>query len=497
MGNKAVWTGFPLALAFLCSACTNEGNGEVSVEAPPRATTAAPRPTEQSIIAVPITADASMLQRAIEGAVPRTLWQINQHEPQCIAPQHVRVFGENVRVTPRIACTIIGEVTRGGLTLRGEGRDIVIDIPIRATVSARDVGGVLHGETATGSANVRARIRLDLQSNWRTRGRASIEYRWRQEPGIDFLGQRIRFTRQADRELAPVVHDLERMVEREIANLNLRGEAASAWRQAFTSLELNRENPPVWLRITPQRLAYSGIRLDGRRLHTNLALEAVTETFVGPRPSDLAATPLPALSRDMPAMQLDIRVPVIADYRELEPVLLRALVRRSAHPFVLPALGPITAQFERVQIYGTTDNRIAVGINVTARTQRLNNRQTHGTVWITAMPVNAAGSAEVSFTDIAISGDTDRITGDLLLQLARSPEFAPLIAAELTQNFTNDLSELETKIRRAVSRRHEGAFVIAVGIDRFEIGQISAFGDGLHLPARITGRADIALRSRN
>lgn len=483
-----------LPLGFMLAACSGESNDQVSVEAPPRATTQAPRPSERSIIAVPISADARMLQRAIENAIPRTLWQINQREPRCIAPQRVRVFGENIPVTPRISCTIVGQVTRGNLSLRGEGRDIVIDIPIRATVSARDVGGVLRGETATGSANVRARIRLDLQSDWRARGRASIEYRWRQEPGIDFLGQRIRFTHQADRELAPVIRDLERLVGREISSLNLRNDAASAWAQAFTSLQLNRENPPVWLRITPQRLAYGGFRLDRQRLHTNLTLEAVTETFVGPRPADPLATPLPALSRDLSAARLDVRVPVIADYAQLEPVILRALVRRSARPFVLPALGPVTARFERVTAYGTSGGRIAVGLNIVARTQALNNRETRGTVWVTAMPVNEPGSAIVRFTDIVVTGDTDRITGDLLLRLVNNENIAELIANELTQNFTNDLQELETKIRNAVRERREGAFVIHVTLRTFSTGQITAYGNGLFLPVGINGSADIGLR---
>ncbi len=481
------------AIGLLLAGCSGAGNDRITAEAPPRTTTQAPRPTEESVIAVPISADAALLQRTVDNAVPQTLWRINQREPRCVAPQRVRVFGERIPVTPRIACTIVGQVTRGRLSLRGEGRDIVIDIPIRATISARDVGGVLRGETATGAASVRVRIRLDLRRDWSTRGRASIEYRWRQEPGIDFLGQRIRFTRQADRALAPVIRDLEREVEREIARLNLRSDAARAWSGAFTALELNRENPPVWLRMTPRRIAYGGFRLDGRQLHTNLALEAVTETFVGQRPDDPPMTPLPALSREMPDTRLDVRVPVIADYAELEPVLLRALVRRSARPFVLPALGPIRARFERVTVYGTTGGRIAVGLDITARTERLNNRETRGTVWVTAMPVNDEGSAQVRFTDLAITGDTDRVTGDLLLQLARSEEMAPLIAAELTQNFTRDLTELEAKIRRAVSERREGAFVIGVTIDRFETGRIAAYGNGLYLPTRITGAADIRI----
>jgi hypothetical protein len=475
------------------SSCGTQ-DGAIEAPAPPRATDSAPRPTQRSVISVPISADAALLRRAIDRAVPRTLWTINQHEPRCVAPQRVRVFGESVPVTPRIACDIVGEVTRGQLTTAGDGHDIVITIPINARISARDVGGVLHGETATGSARVRARIRFDLQRDWRLRARASIEYAWTNPPHVNFLGQRIEFTRQADQRLAPVIQDLERQVQREIEQLNLRRDVASLWRQAFTSVELNRENPPVWMQITPQRVTYGGLRLDGRQLHTNLALEAVTATFVGDRPADPPSTPLPPLGRDMPDPRLNLFIPVIADYRELEPVLLRALRRRGQRPFNLPALGPLTAQFERVTIYGTTGNRIAVGIDLRARTERLNNRETVGTVWITAMPLNEEGSAEVSFSDLQVTGDTDRVTGDLLLQFANSPELSALISGELTQNFTRDLTDLEGKIRRAVDQRREGAFVIRTSINSFAIGRIAAYGNGLYLPVRVTGRADIRYR---
>src|SRR3546814_6974534 len=100
-----------------------------------------------------------MLKSALERAVPRTLWTIDRREKACVPPQRVKVFGKRVKVTPPIACTIVGKVTRGALRLRGEGQEIVVDVPLHAVISARDVGGVLKGETATGSAMAHARIR--------------------------------------------------------------------------------------------------------------------------------------------------------------------------------------------------------------------------------------------------------------------------------------------------------------------------------------------------
>ena len=467
---------------------------KTAVEAPPRATDKAPSPKQTSLIAVPIDASTASLRQALERAVPKTLWTINRRERACVKPQRVKLFGKKVKVTPAIACTIVGQVTRGDLRLRGEGKEFVVDVPLHARISARDVGGVLKGETATGAAMAHARVRIDLTPDWRTQGKARITYGWTKAPGIDFLGRRITFTDEADAKLKPVVASVEREVNREIAKIDIRGQAADIWRQAFTSLELNRENPPVWMRVTPQRILYGGYRLDGQRINLNLGLEAITESFVSGRPADPAPTPLPRLVRETPKPHFDVRVPVIADYAQLQPVVDRALAKRAARPFVLPKVGPMMVEFGKSTIYGAPGGRIAIGVDVDAKLKARTGAPTRGRIWMTATPINEPGSAEVSFTGLVINGDTDGVGGDLLILLGRSPEFAPLIAAALTQNFTHDLEELQGKIKRAVDQRREGAFLIRTRVDRFETGVIKAYGNGLYLPVRMVGGASVDYR---
>lgn len=474
----------------LLAACERKTN----VEPPPRATDKAPSPTQTSLIAVPINASTASLKQALERAVPKTLWTINQRERACVQPQRVKLFGKKVKVTPPIACTIVGQVTRGPLRLRGEGSEIVVDVPLNATISARDVGGVLKGETATGAAMAHARIRIELTPDWRTRGKARITYDWTEAPGIDFLGRRITFTDEADAKLKPVVRDVEREVAQEIAKIDIRRQAAEVWRQSFTALELNRENPPVWMRVTPQRILYGGYRIDGERINLDLGLEAITESFVSRRPGDPAPTPLPRLVREVPRAHLDVRVPVIADYAQLQPVVDRALAKRSKRPFDLPELGSMMVKFGKSTIYGAPGGRIAVGVDVEAKLANRPGAPTRGRIWMTAIPANRPGSAEVHFTGLSINGDTDGVGGDLLIVLGRSPGFAPLIAAALTQNFTRDLTELQGKIRRAVDQRREGPFVIRTRVDRFETGAIRAYGNGLYLPVRMVGGASVDYR---
>lgn len=452
-------------------------------------------PQHESTIAVPLDVDSALLLRELERAIPKTLWSINRHIDKCVPAQRVRLFKRNLKVTPSLGCDVIGTVTRSAIRLRGSGEDIIADVPIRATVAARDVGGFLKGKTATGSAMVHARIRVSLSKDWHPGATVKLSYGWTNPPGIDFLGQRITFTDKVDEKLAPIVRELERTLPREIAKLNIRTKVADAWRQSFTSLELNRENPPVWMRITPQRLSYGGYSLSGGKLRLRLGLTALTETFVGPRPADPAATPLPSLVREAPGSRLRFFIPVIADYAQLEPVILRALTKRSQRPFNLPGIGAVTGRFDNVVVYGTEGGRIAVGLTLTAR-RAGSAVDTHGMVWVTAKPVNAPGSLRVAFEDMQVRGNTDGIGGDILVQLAQNPQVADEIAESLTQNFARDFEKLLGKVQRAIVEKRAGNFIIRAEIGQVQTGSLYPAGQGLYLPLWTDGKARVEYRPR-
>ena len=460
-------------------------------QAPPRATDRIVVPPQRSVIAVPISAPLSGLSKALEAAVPRALWTIDQPGQVCVASKKVKILFAHIN-TPTIKCRIVGRVTRGPLALSGSGQTLVISMPLHAVVSAQDIGGVLKRETATADAHVRAIVRLDLASDWSPRGKISISYDWTDEPHIDFLGKRIEFTSKADARLKQVVARLEQTLPRELEKLSVRQHVADAWRSAFTSLNLNRANPPVWLRITPSALSYGGYSVVGNRLALRLGMTAVTETFVGPQPPDPPATPLPPLRRlDQPAGIVRFAIPVIADYHQLEPVLMKALVKRSARPFDVPGLGPISAQFGSVRMYGTTGGRIAVGITFSAK--RPGERASHGTVWLTALPLSQPDSRRVAFTDLSVTGVTDSTGSSLLLKLANAPVLADTLAEALTQNFAKDYDELLGKIGTALAEKRVGDFLLRAHIDDVHTGRLKATGEGVYLPVAGKGNAEIAL----
>ena len=485
MRNWAITAGLTLALGL--AACSRHGG------APPRATDAIKSEPQSSIIAVPIAADLSELSAALEREVPRQLWTIDQPGQVCVPARKVKVLFVKIK-TPTLHCRLVGQVVRGPMAISGSGRDIVVTMPMTAVIHARDVGGLVKQETATAKAQVRAIIHVALASDWSLRGTVDIAYDWTQEPAVDFMGKHIVLTSKADTKLQGVVAKLERTLPAEIAKLQFRQQIENSWNSAFTSLLLNRDNPPVWMRVTPQELQYGGYSVQGRKLVLQLGMKALTETFVGDRPADPARIPLPRvrpLAAD--AGQLQFYIPVTADYAELEPVIAKALVKRSARPFAVPGYGDVFVKFGKVTAYGTDNGRIAVGLEFTALDADRKTTNSHGTIWLTGLPVNPPNTREVRFTEVTVDGATDSTGTNLLLKLANTPAFSDTIAEALAQNFTKDYDKLLGKIDRAIADTRAGNMLIRADIQNVRTGSLKAAGNGLYLPVWGTGRASIQL----
>lgn len=489
---RKLWMAAAVAAAGLLAACGSAADPAAS--APPRATDRIVLPDNPSNVAVDLKVDLAELERALEREVPRELWSIDRPGSECIAPQKVDLALFEI-TSPKIECRITGKVTRGKLRLSGSGEVLRVTLPVTGTLAARDVAGIFKGETATGAAEVTLGLRLDLTPEWRMTGTTRLDYRWTRQPGIDFLGRRITFTSEADRELRPIRREVERIVARELARLPVRDTAAQGWREAHAVFELNARNPAVWGRLTPQQFRFGGYAVKGRELTLRLGLDARLETFVGVKPDAAEPGPLPALARrDTAVKASDLHVPVVADYAVLEPVIAEALAKRAQRPFVIEDYGSVTARFDDIAVYGTGEGRIAVGATFGARSDLPVIGKAKGRIWLTARPVNAAGSRVVRFLDVQITGETDITGEEFLFALANAPDFQRAITDALAQNFERDFAGLRGRIETALAARKGRLTDYAVTLDAVETGVITAHGEGLYLPVDITARIAARLK---
>lgn len=491
--RKTIGTGVILAVVALaatllltyCSGWTDRGR-------PPRTDDAIVIKPTPSLITVPVEAELGNLARALEKHVPRELWRINEADQVCVESKGVDLGIATVK-TPTIKCNIVGEVTRGAIRVGGSGKELRFSFPITAVVRAEDIGGILKRETATAKAMAHAVVRMELEQDWTPRGNVSLSYDWLTEPHVKFLGQTITLTEPAERELAPVIARLERELPGELGRIGIKRQIEQAWASAFTSVVLNERNPEVWMRITPRALQFGGYEVADGRLRLRLGMRALTETFVGHRPKPRTPVALPPMqSLDAEPGELSFFLPVFADYRALEPVLIRALRKRSRRPFMVPGLEPVDAVFKAATIYGTSGGRIAVGLTFSAH-ERGSKTPTSGTVWMTGKPVNAEDSRRVGFTDFGVAGTTDMTGGDLILDMVNAPGVAPMIAEMLAQNFERDYAELLGKVDRAIETKRAGDVIIHANLERTRTGQLQAAGAGLYLPVWARGTASVTV----
>jgi hypothetical protein len=487
MGARRIALVALMGTALLAGCNRKAGN-----PAPPKVETPADLPLQTSTIVVPIIASLSALEAGLNAQVPRRLWQIDKREPKCIAAKRVEVLGIKAKVVPDIACHIVGQVTRGRIRLSGRGGTLIATLPVSATINARDVGGKLKGETATGAATVRAVVRLSVDKSWQPVAKVDLDYNWTEPPGIDFLGQRIKFVDKADAKLKGVIAELERTLPRELAKLRAHDKLDQIWRQGFAVIELNHDKPPAWMRVTPKKLGFGGYRIDKNTIAMTLQAEALTETFVGHRPDDPVSTPLPAPSRLTAPLGLRFFVPVMADYAQLEPVVLRTLVKRAAKGIDLKGIGPVDAEFGQVTVYATEGGRLAVGIKAKVKARaNASLTTTHGEVWLSGIPYNAPGSQLVQVRDLRVATATDRQAVDMLIQLFLDPVVLEDIRNALRHDFATDYERVLAAARKAIAGRREGDFVLSADVKRVNNGEIKVTGQGLFLPVQANGTATI------
>lgn len=502
---------WPLLVLAVCGLLLAGCTQEAGTEQPPRVETPTALAPQSSSVLLPVRLKLSTLETMINRSVPDTLFEIDRPEKKCVPGQRITVcpvpkrecvdgkckmvgckFGlYRTKVTPDFACRIVGTVVRGPIRLSGQGNRVLLTMPVSATLGARKVAGVLK-ETADAKAELRALVGIDVDRNWQPVARVELDHRWQEPPGVEFLGKRINLVSKADPALKNLLADIERRVQADVAKMPFRAGVERGWRAGFAVIELNRKNPPVFMKVTPRQLGFGGMRVNRRDVELRIGLVAETATFVGNAPAADPPTPLPAPASQLPETGLAFSIAVLADYQVLVPVLNRALAKLARKGILLPGLGWVDASFASVEIYPTAGGRLAIGIATTAHLRRSAFRPTKGTIWLTGRVMNMPGSQRIEVEDLRISGLTDRDSVNLLIRLFQDPEVLAALAQELRHDFAGDYARVLTAARKAIAERRFGQFVMRADPSEVVNGKVLVTGQGLFMPVTVRGTASLS-----
>ncbi len=111
--------------------------------------------------------------------------------------------------------------------------------------------------------------------------------------------------------------------------MNIRGKAESAWQQAFATVKIV-DTPAIWLKTTPQAVAFSGTRARGDVLEGSIEITGTTETAIGQQPSAPAPTSLPALGNDVTNPgRFSVIIPVTINYDQVRQKIQDVMAARA------------------------------------------------------------------------------------------------------------------------------------------------------------------------
>src|SRR6201994_62365 len=233
----------------------------------------------------PFTTD-SRISAAIEFGLPALASAIGQDIPKRLATIDEEVTCVNRRVLfarIRANCDIYGFVERSGpVSLYGRGERVYGSVPIYGALEGQGANRFtarIHGETEA-SATIEVEARPQLNKDWSLNLNFSDGFRWNEPPVLHVLGRDVPIAKYAEPRRRA---QLARVRARALAaarRLDLQGKATAAWRRAFDPVQL-RDNPPVWLQLTPKSAAFAGVHADSKVLRGTLELTGSAQTLVG------------------------------------------------------------------------------------------------------------------------------------------------------------------------------------------------------------------------
>ena len=452
----------PLWLAALLSSPC------LAMDKPPLAPDPAAPLTTPSRISAIVEFGLADIDRALERKIPKVLVSFDDRTTSC---WHRRVLGRMVNID----CTYSGEVERTGpMSLRAEGGRLNATTPLFGSVEAEGKRGfarMLRGE-AEGAMTVHASARPRLRKDWSVSLDMAEGFRWQEPPTLQILGFRINLSRYVEPKIRAQLSRVQGDVAAHIRALNIRGKAEAAWRKAFATVQIV-DTPAIWLQTTPQAIAFSGVRAEGRVLEGSVEITGMAATTLGAQPPANPPMPLPALGDEVSNPgHFEIMVPVSIDYSAVRQQLRDAMAANAGQG------GPNFSDFE---IYPSA-GKLVVGLRLAAASGP------GDWVYLTATPKADDGSQTVQFPDLAFQADAATAAYSDLAALLGNSSFLQTLRQRLATGYQAERDRLIASANARLTRPLADGFRSEGQLASAAVEKITLSADALRIDLRATGK---------
>lgn len=453
--------------AVVALGCLGFCSNALAAEKPPLAPdTVAPFSTN-SRISTTVEFGLRDLASDIEAGIPKRLASIDERVT-CV---HRRVLFWQVNAN----CDIYGYVERSGpVSLYGRDNRVYGSVPIYGALEGQGANRFtsrIKGETEA-SATIEAEARPELTKDWSVDLNFSDGFHWSEPPVLHVLGREIPLSNYAEPRIR---EQLAHVRERALAaarRLDLHAKAETAWQHAFEPVQLS-DNPAVWLQLTPQSVAFAGVRASSNFLSGSLELSGSAQTSVGQQPATVTATPLPPLGASVSNPgSFDVILPIRVGYDMLKDKITQAIGQ-------LPPVAGMSVR--NVEVY-PSNGRLVVGLQIADNA----NSDANAGQWIYlegGLQVDADGHA------VRLSG-LDVVTNDEAL----SPIVEPIVA-QLRDKTSFDYGIAYQNLLNAANQRLtrplKDGFRMEGHLDSAKLEKVYLPADGITIALHASGQLKI------
>lgn len=463
------WLVICLTTLLSASAATTsfaDGKPPLSADTPPAA-------TANSSISATVQFSVSALDRALERKVPRRLATIDDAGRSCWSR---RILGRMVNID----CEYSGSVRRTGpISLRAEDGRLTAAMPLSGTVSGEGIGRfarLLHG-TAKGELMVYATARPRLRPDWSVSLDMREGFRWQEPPILQILGFRIDLTRYVEPKIRKQISRVQADAAASVAAMDIRGKAAAAWQQAFSTLKIV-DTPAIWLKTTPLSVAFSGTHARGDVLEGAIEMSGTTETSVGQQPSASVPTSLPALGSDVTNPgEFSIIVPVTIDYDQIRQKIQTVMAARTQTG------GP---DIQDISVYPSFGKLVA-GLHL-----KSGGTANDGPwIYLTATPQVDTDAQTVRFSDFVAVPDASATEGSPLAVLMNDPTLIQDLRQQAGLTFESEWQTILASANARLTRPLTGGFRSEGSLRSVSLSKVSLLRDAIQIDLRASGSLKI------
>jgi hypothetical protein len=438
---------------------------------------AADKPPLAPDTVAPFTTD-SRISAAIEFGLPALASDLDKDIPQRLASIDEKISCVHRRVLffrVNANCDVWGYVERSGpVSLYGRGDRVYGSVRIDGALEGQGANRFtarIHGETEA-SATIEAEAHPELSRDWSLDLNFSDGFHWSEAPVLHVMGREIPLAKYAEPRIRTQLAQVRGRALAAARKLDLHDKAATAWRHAFEPVQLS-ENPEVWLQLTPQNVAFAGVRADTHVLRGSLELSGSAQTVVGEHPAAVTATALPELGHEVSEPgEFDVILPVKIGYDMMKDKITQAIASAA------PAAGMIVRD---VDVYPSS-GKLVIGLRIA----KPSDTDANAGQWVYltgALQVDADGRS-VRLSDLGV------VTND--------EQFAPVIdpiMAQLRDKMSVDYGvayqNLLNAANQKLTRPLKDGFRMEGHLSSAKLEKVYLPADGIEIAMRASGELKI------